>query len=413
MGCKLLSAVSAAFAATLLAAVVFSTPVAAQECSPVDIELGSQAEVDSFQADHGPCDRATNLTVQGADIVNLDGLAGLATVHDKFSISNNRQLKNIDGFPALTHVGELVIYYNDSLAAIDGLNALTSTDSQVYIRFNYELKSIHGLTSLRSVGEDLRIQNSFNLDDLDGLSGVTSIKGDLTIANTILDNLDSLSNLTSVGGDVFIVINHLLRDCNGLMRLLDGNDDEEPGPGTGVAGVPDVGGEVVLRENWVGCNSIRQILLGINRFKINPGLNDAWFDPETAGQGFLITVLPETRTLFLAWFTFDTNRPEEGTTAYLGDAGHRWLTAQGSYYGEDFGERVALDVYLTQGGVFDSVEPAPETSEPIGQIIINWDDCENARLYYDLDRPKVRGEMFIRRIVQDNVALCEALSSID
>jgi len=66
-------------------------------------------------------------------------------------------------------------------------------------------------------------------------------------------------------------------------------------------------------------------------FQINAGLNDAWYDPETAGQGFLITVFPDIGQMFLAWFTYDVERPGEGVTAQLGEPGHRWLTAQGPY----------------------------------------------------------------------------------
>ena len=59
-------------------------------------------------------------------------------------------------------------------------------------------------------------------------------------------------------------------------------------------------------------------------FQINPGLNDAWYDPATIGQGFLISVFPEIKQVFLAWFTFDTERPPEDVTALLGEPGHRW-----------------------------------------------------------------------------------------
>jgi len=64
-------------------------------------------------------------------------------------------------------------------------------------------------------------------------------------------------------------------------------------------------------------------------FQINPGLNDAWYNPATDGQGFLVTVFPDIQEMFVAWFTFDTERPPEDVTAQLGDPGHRWLTAQG------------------------------------------------------------------------------------
>lgn len=58
---------------------------------------------------------------------------------------------------------------------------------------------------------------------------------------------------------------------------------------------------------------------------INAGLNDAWFNPDTAGQGFFITVFPQTGKLFLAWFIYDTERPAAGTPTLFGDPGHRRL----------------------------------------------------------------------------------------
>ena len=70
-----------------------------------------------------------------------------------------------------------------------------------------------------------------------------------------------------------------------------------------------------------------------NTFEINAGLNDAWLNSATSGQGFLITVFPERKEMFLAWFTYDTERPPEDVTALLGEPGHRWLTAQGPYDG--------------------------------------------------------------------------------
>ncbi len=403
--------VGVAFGILLSFVILHSIPGMAQDCTLADIELHSQIEVDAFQANYGPCDRATNLLIQGADIVNFDGLAELVSVSGRLSIYSNSQLNNVDGFPLLEHVGKLDIVNNESLVAIDGFNALTATDSYLIIRINYELASVRGLTSLRSVGENLFISGSWKLADMGGLSALTHVAGDLIIADTILENLDSLSGLTEVGGSVNIQRNSYLYHCNGLTRLLNGNDDGEPGPGPGSAGVQDVGDVVFLYQNGVGCNSIRQILLGINRFKINPGLNDAWFDPETPGQGFLLTILPEAATLFLAWFTFDTERPLEGSSAHLGEAGHRWLTAQGPY--DPNRTEVWLDVFLTQGGLFDSAEPAPETGEPIGYIWIWWDECENATLSYNIAGLDLSGAMFIRRIVADNVPLCEALSADD
>lgn len=139
-------------------------------------------------------------------------------------------------------------------------------------------------------------------------------------------------------------------------------------------------------------------------FHINPGLNDAWYNPETAGQGFLITVFPVVGQVFLAWFTFDLDRPV-GEYAQLGDPGHRWLTAQGPFAGN----RAVLDIWVTEGGRFDSADPRPEPRLD-GEIILEFDNCREGALSYHI--PSVdRGRTIpIERITLDNVALCEALN---
>jgi hypothetical protein len=138
-------------------------------------------------------------------------------------------------------------------------------------------------------------------------------------------------------------------------------------------------------------------------FGINAGMNDAWYNPATAGQGFLLTVFEDTGLVFLAWFTYDVERPPADVTAILGDPGHRWVTAQGPFSGDT----ATLDVTVTSGGVFDSPEPAVE-NDPGGTITIKWNDCTSATLTYDIPSAG-QGEIPLQRIVNDNVALCEAL----
>lgn len=140
-------------------------------------------------------------------------------------------------------------------------------------------------------------------------------------------------------------------------------------------------------------------------FEINTGLNDAWFYPGTAGQGFFITVYPDTKTLFLSWFTFDTERPDESVTANLGSPDQRWLTAQGSYEGS----QADLQVYVTGGGVFDSGDPAPVTEQD-GSIIVRFEGCNSGSVTYDIPSIGQYGIVPIERIALDNVAHCENLA---
>jgi cyclophilin family peptidyl-prolyl cis-trans isomerase len=138
---------------------------------------------------------------------------------------------------------------------------------------------------------------------------------------------------------------------------------------------------------------------------INQGMSDSWYSPATNGQGFFIIVWPQIRQVFLAWFTYDTERPPADVTAMLGEPGHRWLTAQGGY--ED--DTAVLDVYVSRGGVFDSGSPAPVASAD-GTMILEFEDCNSATISYDIPSVDRQGEIAIQRVAPDNIALCEALA---
>jgi hypothetical protein len=143
-------------------------------------------------------------------------------------------------------------------------------------------------------------------------------------------------------------------------------------------------------------------------FQINAGLNDVWFTPATNGQGFLISAFPDIKQMFVAWFTFDTQRPPDDVTAKLGGPGQRWLTAQGPYDGNT----AEMTLFVTKGGVFDSADP-PTMTDPDGDgtMTIDFTDCNEAMVNYEITSLGISGAIPIQRVVLDNVALCEALAS--
>jgi formylglycine-generating enzyme required for sulfatase activity len=160
------------------------------------------------------------------------------------------------------------------------------------------------------------------------------------------------------------------------------------------------------RSDQVGFRIAASHLDGL-AFEINNGLNDAWYDPAIDGQGFLISVFPVIQQMFVAWFTYDTERPPDDVEAILGEPGHRWLTAQGPYAGDT----ATLSIYLTQGGVFDAAAP-PASNDGIadGTMTIEFTDCTEGLVIYELTSPSISGTVPIQRITNDNVSLCEVLS---
>jgi len=381
--------------------------------------LQTQADVDSFQETYGPCDRVLSLYLEGTDINNLDGLSALTDVASSLYIQNNPVLVDIDGLSALiTVTRNLWIQNNASLTSLDGFSALTSVGALLTVFENDALTNINGLSTLTVVGGSLVIRDNAILTGVDGLSALTSVAGSemadqrfLHIENNAaLTNLDGLSALTSVGmpgtGSAVVVIsnNEALSQCAGISRLVDQWDDGELGPGT-----RDVWGEIIISDNLAGCNSIEEILADIDVSRINAGLNDAWFNPDTNGQGFFISVFPDLGLASLAWFTYDTELPAEGTPANLGDAGHRWITALGPIAGN----QILMNIEMTSGGIFDTATDIRRTDPPgsDGTILLIFTSCNSATVEYDIPSINRQGIVPIQRVAGDNIALCQALNT--
>jgi hypothetical protein len=366
------------------------------DCSGESIELPTQEDINNFQSTYGnggTCD-----TIKGSlsigydyanpqgDITDLGGLLDIKEISGNLHIWYNPLLTNIDGLSSLTDLGYyLIIYYNSALTNVDGLSSLTSTGNYLNISENPVLTNVNGLSSLHSVGGNLDIRS-----------------------NRALTNVDGLSSLTSVGSTFSMYGNDSLASCASLSRILDQWDDADPGPGPGKAGIPDIGYAVHVQNNLDGCNSIEEIMAGVNVSKINPGLNDAWFNPNTDGQGFFITVFPDLGYVSLAWFTYDTELPPIDATANLGDPGHRWLTGVGLIDGN----QVLMNIEMTSGGLFDTATVIERTDPPgsDGTIILTFDSCNSGTVEYDIPSINRQGIVPIQRVAGDNIALCEVLS---
>jgi len=179
-------------------------------CSPNDITLLSQADVDAL-AMSGCTSVVGDLSIQGANINNLTGLANLTSIGGSLVISNNSILTNLDGLSNITSVGASInIGVNGVLTNLNGLSGITSVPEYLVIQTNPSLTSLAGLSNVTSVGIKIDIDNNDALTNLDGLSNITSIGSDLDITdNNALTNLDGLSGLSSIGNNVLFSIMEL------------------------------------------------------------------------------------------------------------------------------------------------------------------------------------------------------------
>lgn len=158
-------------------------------------------------------------------------------------------------------------------------------------------------------------------------------------------------------------------------------------------------------EPYGGSTSVIWSLFEPLPFQINVGISDAWFSPVTDGQGFLIIVLENVRTIFLAWFTYDTERPDGSAVAVLGEPGHRWLTAQGSYADN----KAVLEITFTEGGIFDAGTPVPVRRQD-GTMTLEFSNCVAGTVSYDIPSIGRQGVVPIQRISDSNVVNCEKLA---
>jgi len=143
--------------------------------------------------------------------------------------------------------------------------------------------------------------------------------------------------------------------------------------------------------------------------QFNAGLNGAWYYPATSGQGILVDVFTEKQLLFAAWFTFDLERPTTGSGPMIGDDGHRWLTASGNYTAGD--NAVSLVIENTTGGVFDSADPPVTQDVDYGSIDLEFSDCLNGTMTYNIPDGPVSGVIPLTRIANDHLGLCARLGS--
>jgi hypothetical protein len=114
------------------------------------------------------------------------------------------------------------------------------------------------------------------------------------------------------------------------------------------------------------------------------GLSGTWFDPATAGQGFIVNVNPVNMQVFLGWYTYAIDGESQG------EAGQRWFSAQGAHTTSGTNALDDLTIYESTGGTFDA--PDVVTTTPVGTATLTFDSCTSATFDYAFTAGEMSGK---------------------
>jgi hypothetical protein len=125
----------------------------------------------------------------------------------------------------------------------------------------------------------------------------------------------------------------------------------------------------------------------------------------------LFEYLPNLDSMFMAWFTFDTDNPVDAAVADIGATNHRWLTSLAAVNHDN--NSVIFDLISTSEGIFDNPQAVTNSAEnAVGTVTVTFQDCANANVEYNLTSLGLTGSFAMTRIAPDNIVLCESLSKV-
>jgi len=247
-----------------------SITVVSQSCLPEGITFTTQAQIDSFAINHPNCtDIEGDVEINGADIINLNGLNVLTSIGGNLNIgwTDGTSLIDLSGLESLTSIGgELVIW--DALTSLNGLNNLTLIGGR--FKISSTISDFTGLENLTSIGGYLFIKWSSNLSSMTGLDNLTSIGGDFYIGvNTNLSSLAGLDNLTSIGGELRLHDNLILNSLIGLDNIESATIENiyiSYNPSLTTCEIESIcnyisspNGSIEIHDNSTGCNSPEEV----------------------------------------------------------------------------------------------------------------------------------------------------------
>ena len=189
-----------------------------------DLTFSTQNEIDNFSSCFTEIDGTLTIGATGSDITQLLPLNNLITIQGNLVIKLNDMLTSLNGLNNISTINSelLIIEFNENLENIDDLNGLTNIFfGNIKIRANNNLTSLGGLETL------FLNQNNLNNVDISGNDALVSLNmQSITDCNVIsinnndsLISLQSLENLLSNAG-MIITNNDILNNLCALQNLF-------------------------------------------------------------------------------------------------------------------------------------------------------------------------------------------------
>ena len=195
-------------------------------------------------------------SVVSTQLTSLEGLDNLVQADGGMGLVANSQLTSLKGLNKLKSVNNnLTLLDNPVLENLDALESLVEVNGQLSINTNDKLISIKGFSKITNATAIIIFDNE-NLPTLDGLENIATItsssiqSGGLTVAgNSSLEDISSLQGVKLIEGRFNLSGNTILEDCCAITHLIDEADTNG-----------QVLGDVTITVNPAFCSSVEEIL---------------------------------------------------------------------------------------------------------------------------------------------------------